>query len=803
MRSELRHAPFFFSLLLVCSIAAAASLSGTVSDPSGKPVAEARVSIFARDRQDRGTAVTDDRGRYRFDALASGEYLVEAGAPGMASSGARPITLTAADASTLDLALDLAAIRTQVLVTATGAAQSTDEISKSVDSLRAEDLEHNAEFSVTESLRSLPGMRIQTLGGPGASTRILTRGLRPQDTAVTMDGFRFRDAATTQGDVTPFLQDLYLADAERIEVLRGTGSSVYGSNAIGGVVNIVTDTGGGWLHGDIKAEGGGLGMMRAAARAGGGSIGGRVNVSAGLQSIDFLRGVDGDDRLRNQTAQGSLQVRPARGASLAVRLWASDSFAQINSTPFAAPAANLPPTGVIHAVPVSLEVQHRIEAGLPFSYTGANFVPNLNDPDSRRASRFLAGAVAFQQQVGRRVSYRVAYSKVVTSRRFNDGPAGARFPPAFSVADLIRGGTDTVEARADFDAARWNVFSAGYEFERESYRSRHLDIVAPPRGSNYFSAAGQLDHTAFFADQFRLLHDRLQIGLSGRLQQFTLRAPEFAGGVSRYVGVNFAAPPRAKTGDISAAWLVAAGTKLRAHTGNGYRSPSIFERFGSTFSDFNGVFTPLGDPRLRPERTVAFDTGVDQYLLGQKLWLSGTWFYTNLQETILFDSSGFLAPARDPFGRASGYINSGGGIARGAEFSAAAFPMASLKLRAAYTYTNADMRRSTVRDRDFFAMPYTSPHQFSLVATQRVGRRLEMIGDVWIASAHPAIFSSRAFLFDGPRKIDLVANYTVPAGDRGRVRLFGKIMNITGSRYLEGGYRVPGRWGMGGVSWEF
>ena len=87
-------------------------------------------------------------------------------------------------------------------------------------------------------------MRIQTLGGPGSFTRIMTRGLRPQDTAITIDGLRFRDAATTQGDATPFLQDLVLLGTERIEVLRGTGSSVYGSNAIGGVVNLVTDTGG-------------------------------------------------------------------------------------------------------------------------------------------------------------------------------------------------------------------------------------------------------------------------------------------------------------------------------------------------------------------------------------------------------------------------------------------------------------------------------------------------------------------------------------------------------------------------------
>jgi iron complex outermembrane receptor protein len=768
--------------LLTCVTARAASLSGHVTDAAGRAVPEARISIYARDRQDRITAVTNEQGEYRVDTLGAGEYLVEAGAPGMARSGARPVTLPASGtAATLDLTLDVAAVHTEVLVTATGAAQSTDEVAKSLDSLDAAELSHNAEFSVTESLRPLPGMRIQTLGGPGASTRIMMRGLRPQDTAVTVDGFRFRDAATTQGDATPFLQDLFLADEDRIEVLRGTGSSVYGSNAIGGVINVVTDTGGGPLHGDVQAEGGGLGMMRGAARLGGGSSGGRVNFSLGLQSMDVLNGVDGHDRFRNQTVQGSVQYRPAPSASLSLHAWGADSFAQINTTSYA--GTNLPAHGVIQAVP------------------GVNFFPDPNDPDSRRASRFLAGALAWQQQIGRRVAYRVAYSKVITYRRFNDGPAGVRFQPSFTTADLIRGGTDTIEARADIQAARWNVLSVGYEFERESYRSRHLDFAPPPVGMNYFTAAGQRDNTVFFTDQFRLLKDRLQIGLAGRLQQFDLRAPEFAGGISAYRGLTFTAPPRAKTGDISAAFLAAAGTKLRAHTGNGYRSPSIFERFGSSF--FDGSFTPLGDPRLRPERTVAFDMGVDQYLFGQKLLLSGTWFYTNLQETILFDSSGFLVAALDPFHRSSGYINTGGGIARGAEFSAEASPSRSLKIRGAYTYTNADTRRSTVRDRDFFQMPFISPHQFSMVATQRFGRRLQVICDVWIASASPAIFSSRAFLFDGPRKVDLVANYTVPVSDRGRLRFYGKVQNVGDSQYLEAGYRVPGRWGIGGVSWEF
>ena len=66
-----------------------------------------------------------------------------------------------------------------------------------------------------------------------------------KDTAVLIDGLRFRDAAATQGDASGLLEDLIVTDVSRLEVLRGSGSSLYGSNAVGGVVNVVTDEGGG------------------------------------------------------------------------------------------------------------------------------------------------------------------------------------------------------------------------------------------------------------------------------------------------------------------------------------------------------------------------------------------------------------------------------------------------------------------------------------------------------------------------------------------------------------------------------
>ena len=97
-----------------------------------------------------------------------------------------------------------------------------------------------ADFTLVDTLRSIPGFRVQQLGGFGQTANIKTRGLRNQDTAVLIDGIRFRDPSAITGDASPFLSDFTLTSVSKIEVLRGSGSSLYGTNAIGGVIDFQT-----------------------------------------------------------------------------------------------------------------------------------------------------------------------------------------------------------------------------------------------------------------------------------------------------------------------------------------------------------------------------------------------------------------------------------------------------------------------------------------------------------------------------------------------------------------------------------
>ena len=123
-------------------------------------------------------------------------------------------------------------------MTASGTSQSADEVSKSVTVIDRAEAEQRDAFSLTDVVDLAPAVRVQTLGGPGQEASIHIRGMRDIDTAVVVDGMRLRDAAILHGDATGLIEDLLFVNASRVEVLNGAGSSLYGTSAIGGVVNI-------------------------------------------------------------------------------------------------------------------------------------------------------------------------------------------------------------------------------------------------------------------------------------------------------------------------------------------------------------------------------------------------------------------------------------------------------------------------------------------------------------------------------------------------------------------------------------
>ncbi|HKO61740.1 MAG TPA: TonB-dependent receptor, partial [Pyrinomonadaceae bacterium] len=315
-------------------------------------------------------------------------------------------------------------------------------------------------------------------------------------------------------------------------------------------------------------------------------------------------------------------------------------------------------------------------------------------------------------------------------------------------------------------------------------------------------------HAFFIQDQLRFLDNRLQLSAAFRAQFFSLGSPTFTPtSGAPYVGIGSASPAPAYTGDGSIAYLFSTGTKVRGHVGNGYRAPSLFERFGTSF--FAGFFSPLGDPRLRPERSIAFDAGIDQSLAENRLRLSATYFYTRLQEVVGFDFSGVINPVTDPFGRFFGFLNTGGGLARGVELSATASPNRMLDLFVSYTFTNSDQRTPQVADSGIITSLVIPDHQLAAVVTQRIGRRVLINFDLtatnnYLAPVFDSItFASRIYRFRGLVKADIGASYEFPMTERRKLRLFGYLDNLFDRENFESGFQTPGRTARAGASFSF
>ncbi len=784
---------------MLAATSASADVSVHVRDPHAAAVPAATVSLIPRSGGETRSLTTDSNGSCRFEGVASGQYIVQGEAPGFDPSSPQTVDVKKAEAIDVTLSLGVEQVRTSVVVTASGTPQTTDEVSKALTVVDGDTIDLRADRSVGEALLEVPGLRSQQLGGPGSTTYFKIRGLRNTDTALLVDGLRLRDAAGTQGDASGVLQDLVIVNTSQIEVLRGTGSSLYGTDATGGVVNIVTDQGGGRTRGSVLVDGGSLGAVRAMAHLAGGFAQDRVQYSAGITHWNVTSGVDDRSPARNTSEQGQISYRLSKIATLTARIYAGDSFSFVRLT--ARSVGTLPSTGIIDATPVSLSEEHRYEAGTPISQlvlAGATFMPAAYNPDSTRAGQFFTGALRLTIRPSDRLGFTAQYQDLSTTRNYGDGPAGPGSQPTGSSLSKYLGNIQTGNVRMDASLGSFQRLDAGYEFENEDFQNR---LLPPAPTTSFFTDVAQRSNAVFVQDQLRFFEGRLQIAGAYRAQFFTLDQPVFqpASGAP-FAGKTFAAPPTAQTGDASAAYTIRrSGTKIRAHAGRGYRAPSLYERFGVFYG--GSSYTLYGDPGLRPDRTSSIDGGIDQHLWNSRMLLSATYFYTRLNETIIFDSSGAINAVTDPLGRTGGYRNTGGGIARGTEFSASVAATRSLQLMGAYTYT--DSRQKTPLVAGVWRTYETPEHQFSMSATQRVTKELTAFFAYTGSSNYLASVSGRAFRFDGPTRGQVGLSYRRPLGEFRAIRFYSKADNLFNQTYFENGFRTPGRTVTGGTQFEF
>lgn len=761
--------------------ATTSTLSGIITDPAGGRISGATVRLFASASLTRITR-SDADGFYSIADLPPGSYLLEFSAEGFQKQSRR-LEVQAGPVQ-VEVQLRVGGLHQDVSVVATDLPEIPLEIAKSVSLISAQELTNRDTVFLSDALSAIPALQIQQLGGPGHLTSYRFRGLRPEDSAVFIDGFRFQDAADNRSSARPFLSDLLLTGADRIEVLRGAGSTLYGSNAIGGLINVISTPPGGPLAGYLSMEGGSLGLLQGRAGISGGSQ--RASFGLDLTHVDYMRGMDGNDDYRITGGATRFRYHLTPQWSLFTKFSMSDSFALLNQDP--SPVSDLPP----------LAEGQSVYRAVPYPRPGATFYPQIDDPDYRQTNRRYEGAVRLDHHSNSIWSQSFGYQSLRTRRFYDDGPGLSDLAASLGYDQLFTtgprsydGNLDELFWRNDIEIHRIDNLQIHFDWERASLHQLEFGQTTD---------AEQKSFSVQLQNQIRLLAGRLHVGIAGQAQYYRLDRPAFSDSTANpYRNISSIDVPSSYNGDASVSYFVAhTNTKLRVHTGNGFRSPSLYERFGSGGSGFY-----YGDPALKPERTIFFDGGFDQYFLGDKLKASATYFYTRLQTIIDFNTT----PA-DPFGRQFGYLNTGGGLARGVEISMAARPGARVNFSASYTFTNSDQPGTTAAGTT--RTLGLADHQFTLGLEVSPSHQLHLQLQTYAISKYdyPLFgvlfpFPFGTFRFPGYVRADLTGSYLLLEREHSRVRLLTRVDNLFNREYYNGGFLAPKATFRTGVRWDF
>lgn len=465
----------------------------------------------------------------------------------------------------------------EITVTAIRDEQAIQKTGSAVTVISREEIETAGPRSFKDVLQGVPGVTINETSGPGSTSTVYLRGSDSRHTLVLIDGVRANDPSSTGGEVDFAL--LAPINIERIEVLRGPQSALYGSDAIGGVINIITRKGEGPARTVVRAEAGSYGTLATSAGVSGSTK--DVSYSFVLNQFrtnGFSRYAAGreNDATARQAASGRVSYRANEWLTL-------------------------------EAGGTALRTQIEYDAAYGLK------------PDSASNSRGFVGS-AFQRaiieygdgkltltasQSQTRRNY-TAVSRDLYSANWDD-----LNEPVY-VADYLSrlryvGARFGTEAQNDLRLGAFGQLTTGVRYETEKATSKIEDIlpaakVTPGGGSQSTGSAYALYSVSLF--------NRLHLSAGGRVDNVSTSGAFW-------------------TYRLTGAYVIdETGTKVRSSFGTGAKSPSLYQ-----------LADPLyGNPNLRPETSRGWDIGVDQYLWDRRLKVFVTYFDTRMQNLITADA---------------------------------------------------------------------------------------------------------------------------------------------------------------------
>jgi outer membrane cobalamin receptor len=615
-----------FLLFVFLAAASAADLKVKVVDPQSATVSGAQISLFSKGTDTPVKIVSSSaEGIATFPDVSSGNYQIQVLAPGFA-----PQTEDIATHShVITIHLHLAPASETVVVTATRTPALAEETGSNISTLESGQLETMQPTAADDAVRFLPGAVVNTAGQRGGLSSLFVRGGESNYNKVIVDGVTINEPGGTFDFGT-----LPLTEANRMEFLRGTQSTLYGSDAMTSVVQVFTRTGSSRTP-ELRF----------------GADGGNFSTANGNVSFAGTRGhfdynVFGDQFNTNGSGINDAYSDSLQGANLGAALNDEVSF--------------------------RLHMRHsNSHTGVPgeWSFNGYDPLVNVNgvtqplqpDPSEWSQLNSLLGSAELTVAAPSGWQHRFTgfdYLYRYTDLNVNGDPA--RVSPLYGQFDFPSHEYDHInrvgfEYQGDYSERTWAHTTFGYRIENESGVVGDLDY--PP------SSSGQrLNQDAYLQQQ--LTWGRLSAVAGGRF-------------VHSSVFGNTGVPRIALTLLARRGGETFSGTRLRFSYATGYKEPRLEETFaGPPYS--------IPNPGLKPERVRAFEAGIQQDFLHGKYVFNATYF-----NNLFHDQINYVTVNQTTF--VGEYFNVNQAFAQGAEVELQARLRSKLLLSTAYTYTSTEI----------------------------------------------------------------------------------------------------------------
>ena len=508
----------------------------------------------------------------------------------------------------------------EVVVTATRIEEPIKEVASSVTVITETEIESKKARTVLDVLRDVPGLDVSQSGGPGQLIDIFIRGAKPEHTLIMIDGVEMNDPMSPGRSYD--LANLMVDNIERIEIVRGPQSTLYGSDAIGGVINIITKKGEGKPKFFISGEGGTYSTFREAAGLSGGTK--WANYSLGISHLDTQGFSAAHEKYGNTEKDGH------KNTSLSVRVGVT-------------PTENLDVDFIVRYIDAKTDLDaHGGRGG-----DDPNYVSESKQLFFRTQVSLLLCDGRWEQKLG--------FSLSNHDRDYRDDKDVQH--PDDSSRGFYDGKMWKVDWQHNLYLHKTNTLTIGVEYEEEKGESEYSWESAWGPGKAVFPEKIADIKGAYIQDKLTL-YESFFATLGIRVDDHSSFGSEI-------------------TYRIAPAYLFKkTGTRIKATYGTGFKAPSLYQLYAPAT-----VWGPIGNENLKPEKSIGWDVGIEQYLFQDRLILGATYFRNDFEDLIDFDW-------------AEGYINIAKARTEGAEIFASIRPIEDLTARAGYTYTDTEDKKT-------------------------------------------------------------------------------------------------------------